>query len=36
MASVLSASAVVGETPYAEFMGDRPGAMGLDSTDRRL
>jgi beta-glucosidase len=28
-----AAIAVVGETPYAEFMGDRPGAMGLDSTD---
>ncbi|MEW9548249.1 glycoside hydrolase family 3 N-terminal domain-containing protein [Nonomuraea sp. NPDC050783] len=27
------AVAVVGETPYAEGQGDRPGAMGLDSTD---
>ncbi len=27
------AIAVVGETPYAEGEGDRPGAMGLDSTD---
>jgi beta-glucosidase len=27
------AVAVVGETPYAEGAGDRPGAMGLDSTD---
>jgi len=27
------AIAVVGETPYAEGAGDRPGAMGLDSTD---
>jgi beta-glucosidase len=27
------AIAVVGETPYAEGMGDRPGSMGLDSTD---
>ncbi|MFB4314743.1 glycoside hydrolase family 3 protein [Actinomadura sp. 21ATH] len=28
-----AAVAVVGETPYAEFMGDRPGAMGLDAED---
>jgi beta-glucosidase len=27
------AVAVVGETPYAEGAGDRPGAMGLDATD---
>jgi beta-glucosidase len=27
------AVAVVGETPYAEGAGDRPGAMGLDTTD---
>jgi beta-glucosidase len=27
------AIAVVGETPYAEGAGDRPGAMGLDTTD---
>ncbi|HMG53219.1 MAG TPA: glycoside hydrolase family 3 N-terminal domain-containing protein, partial [Kofleriaceae bacterium] len=27
------AIAVVGETPYAEGAGDRPGAMNLDSTD---
>ncbi|GGM46445.1 beta-glucosidase [Longimycelium tulufanense] len=27
------AIAVVGETPYAEFEGDRPGSMGLDGTD---
>jgi beta-glucosidase len=27
------AVAVVGETPYAEFEGDRPEGMGLDSTD---
>lgn len=27
------AIAVVGETPYAEGSGDRPGAMGLDTTD---
>ncbi|SEU12534.1 glycoside hydrolase family 3 N-terminal domain-containing protein [Nonomuraea wenchangensis] len=27
------AVAVVGETPYAEGEGDRPGSMGLDSTD---
>jgi len=27
------AVAVVGETPYAEFMGDRPDGMGLDATD---
>ena len=28
-----AAIAVVGETPYAEGQGDRPGGMGLDSTD---
>ncbi len=28
-----AAIAVVGETPYAEGAGDRPGAMGLDQTD---
>jgi beta-glucosidase len=27
------AVAVVGETPYAEGAGDRPGSMGLDTTD---
>jgi beta-glucosidase len=27
------AIAVVGETPYAEGVGDRPGSMSLDSTD---
>jgi beta-glucosidase len=27
------ALAVVGETPYAEGMGDRPGSMSLDATD---
>ncbi|WP_235834708.1 glycoside hydrolase family 3 protein [Actinomadura logoneensis] len=27
------AVAVVGETPYAEFMGDRPDGMGLDDQD---
>ena len=27
------AIAVVGETPYAEGAGDRPGSMGLDTTD---
>ncbi|GAA3797639.1 glycoside hydrolase family 3 protein [Amycolatopsis tucumanensis] len=27
------AVAVVGETPYAEFMGDRPAGMGLDAED---
>ncbi|MEV4798414.1 glycoside hydrolase family 3 N-terminal domain-containing protein [Nonomuraea sp. NPDC049421] len=27
------AVAVVGETPYAEGQGDRPGGLGLDSTD---
>ncbi|MFJ2029045.1 glycoside hydrolase family 3 N-terminal domain-containing protein [Streptosporangium sp. NPDC087985] len=31
--SYRAAIAVVGETPYAEGQGDRPGAMGLDSTD---
>ncbi|WP_432968235.1 glycoside hydrolase family 3 N-terminal domain-containing protein [Dactylosporangium sp. CA-233914] len=28
-----AAVAVVGETPYAEGQGDRPGSMGLDATD---
>ena len=28
-----AAIAVVGETPYAEGAGDRPGGMGLDTTD---
>ncbi|HLU73151.1 MAG TPA: glycoside hydrolase family 3 N-terminal domain-containing protein [Nonomuraea sp.] len=28
------AVAVVGETPYAEGEGDRPGGLGLDATDR--
>jgi beta-glucosidase len=32
-ASYRAAIAVVGETPYAEGAGDRPGDMGLDSTD---
>ncbi|MCK2220228.1 glycoside hydrolase family 3 C-terminal domain-containing protein [Actinomadura sp. ATCC 31491] len=31
--SYKAAIAVVGETPYAEGEGDRPGAMGLDATD---
>jgi beta-glucosidase len=31
--SYRAAIAVVGETPYAEGQGDRPGSMGLDSTD---
>ncbi|MFE9765004.1 glycoside hydrolase family 3 N-terminal domain-containing protein [Streptomyces sp. NPDC005808] len=31
--SYKAAVAVVGETPYAETAGDRPGAMGLDTTD---
>ncbi|GAA3924845.1 glycoside hydrolase family 3 N-terminal domain-containing protein [Actinomadura viridis] len=31
--SYKAAVAVVGETPYAEFFGDRPGAMGLDEED---
>jgi len=31
--SYRAAIAVVGETPYAEGKGDRPGSMGLDSTD---
>ncbi|MEH1125818.1 glycoside hydrolase family 3 protein [Micromonospora sp. CPCC 206061] len=31
--SYRAAIAVVGETPYAEGQGDRPGAMGLSSTD---
>ncbi|HTJ32351.1 MAG TPA: glycoside hydrolase family 3 N-terminal domain-containing protein [Dactylosporangium sp.] len=28
-----AAIAVIGETPYAEGQGDRPGSLGLDSTD---
>jgi len=31
--SYKAAVAVVGELPYAEFMGDRPDGMSLDSTD---
>jgi beta-glucosidase len=31
--SYRAAIAVVGETPYAEGAGDRPGGMGLDTTD---
>ncbi|WP_433336185.1 glycoside hydrolase family 3 protein [Spirillospora sp. CA-294931] len=31
--SYKAAVAVVGEKPYAEFEGDRPGAMGLDADD---
>ena len=31
--SYKAAIAVVGETPYAEGVGDRPGGMGLDATD---
>ena len=31
--SYKAAVAVVGETPYAEGAGDRPGSMSLDSTD---
>lgn len=31
--SYQAAIAVIGETPYAEGQGDRPGAMGLDSED---
>ncbi|GAA1545512.1 glycoside hydrolase family 3 N-terminal domain-containing protein [Actinomadura kijaniata] len=31
--SYKAAVAVVGELPYAEFEGDRPGSMGLDATD---
>ncbi|GAA3661945.1 glycoside hydrolase family 3 N-terminal domain-containing protein [Lentzea roselyniae] len=31
--SYQAAIAVIGETPYAEGMGDRPGSMGLDSED---
>jgi beta-glucosidase len=31
--SYKAAVAVVGETPYAESAGDRPGSMSLDSTD---
>jgi len=31
--SYRAAIAVVGETPYADGHGDRPGGMGLDSTD---
>ncbi len=31
--SYRAAVAVIGETPYAEGKGDRPGSMGLDTTD---
>ncbi len=31
--SYTAAVAVIGETPYAEGAGDRPGGMGLDQTD---
>jgi beta-glucosidase len=31
--SYTAAIAVIGETPYAESNGDRPGSMGLDSAD---
>jgi beta-glucosidase len=31
--SYQAAIAVIGETPYAEGQGDRPGSMGLDSED---
>jgi beta-glucosidase len=31
--SYQAAIAVVGETPYAEGQGDRPGSLGLDATD---
>lgn len=31
--SYKAAVAVIGETPYAEGAGDRPGSLGLDSTD---
>jgi beta-glucosidase len=31
--SYRAAIAVIGETPYAEGMGDRPGSMSLDQTD---
>ncbi|MDQ0765458.1 glycoside hydrolase family 3 N-terminal domain-containing protein [Streptomyces canus] len=31
--SYKAAVAVVGETPYAEFKGDRPGSMSLDAED---
>ncbi|MEU4565285.1 glycoside hydrolase family 3 N-terminal domain-containing protein [Micromonospora sp. NPDC023956] len=33
--SYRAAIAVVGETPYAEGEGDRPGDLGLDATDRQ-
>ena len=29
-----AAIAVVGETPYAEYWGDKPGSMGLDLDDQ--
>jgi beta-glucosidase len=32
--SYQAAIAVIGETPYAEYRGDRPGGMGLDATDQ--
>ncbi|MFG2041539.1 glycoside hydrolase family 3 N-terminal domain-containing protein [Dactylosporangium sp. NPDC048998] len=31
--SYAAAVAVIGETPYAEGQGDRPGSLGLDTTD---
>jgi beta-glucosidase len=31
--SYAAAVAVVGETPYAEYQGDRPGSLGLDQED---
>ncbi|GAA1528331.1 hypothetical protein GCM10009827_051930 [Dactylosporangium maewongense] len=31
--SYTAAIAVIGETPYAEGQGDRPGSLGLDATD---
>jgi len=34
--SYRAAIAVLGETPYAEGEGDRPGALGLDAADRAV
>ncbi|GIM91038.1 glycoside hydrolase family 3 N-terminal domain-containing protein [Paractinoplanes toevensis] len=31
-----AAIAVIGETPYAEYEGDRPGGLGLDTEDRQV
>jgi beta-glucosidase len=31
-----AAIAVIGETPYAEYEGDRPGGLGLDDEDRAV